>query len=285
MKGWPLAILACTGFLFLGGCLPYDAATQVIEPTSIPAATPVPSSTSTPAPDPPVSLPSPSLIPEIKPDFKVCSPLEGVPIGLLEERISNPFNPPPPGSDDPHQGVDLVDTGAGRMAREGLQVNSVLPGRVAAVIQGRFPYGNALLVETRLVSLPPEWLTGLSLPEQLITPSVNTTLTCPDTSLQPAWDREARSLYILYAHLGSPPALDAGDEIDCGQMVGTIGSSGNALNPHLHLEVRAGPAGARFASMSHYDTSASPDEMAAYCTWRVSGLFGLVDPLSLFSLH
>ena len=68
----------------------------------------------------------------------------------------------------------------------------------------------------------------------------------------------------------------------CGQVIGAIGESGNALNPHLHLEVRLGPAGVRFPGMAHYDSGASPDEMAAYCQWRVSGAFLTLDPLRLF---
>jgi murein DD-endopeptidase MepM/ murein hydrolase activator NlpD len=288
-------ILACLSFLFLVGCQPQGGATRTVEPALIQPATitPVPTIPSAPAlPQAPALTsiptsalpelpPSPSPIPEHKPDLKVCSPLEGVPIDLLEERISNPFNPPPPGSDDPHQGVDLSDTGAGGVAREGLQVNSVLPGKIAAVIQERFPYGNAVLVETSLDSLPPEWLRRLPLPGGEIT-STRTTLTCPEASFELAWDGEFSSLYFLYAHLQLPPAFQPGDEIACGQMVGLIGSSGNALNPHLHLELRAGPANARFASMAHYDPSASPDEMAAYCSWRVSGQFALLDPMSLF---
>ena len=57
--------------------------------------------------------------------------------------------------------------------------------------------------------------------------------------------------------------------------------SGNALNPHLHLEARVGPAGTRLDSMAHYDSSASPAEMAAYCLWRVSGAFQRINPLQL----
>lgn len=263
-----------------------EAANRTEEPAIIPTATalPAPTLTTTPTPALPASQPSPSPSVEAAPLLRVCSPLEGVPLTQLEELVTNPFNPPPPGSDDPHQGVDLAEIGVEGAAREGLQVNSVLPGRAAAVIEQRFPYGNALLVETRLDSLPPGWLSHMLISEPDGAVQVPSALTCPAPSQEPAWDEENLSLYILYAHLGTPPAFEPGDEIACGQMLGVIGSSGNALNPHLHLEVRAGPAGMRFASLAHYDPSASLDEMAAYCSWRVSGLFRLVDPLSLFSL-
>jgi len=73
-----------------------------------------------------------------------------------------------------------------------------------------------------------------------------------------------------------------GDAVACGQPLGTIGQSGNALNPHLHIEVRVGPAGARPGSLAHYTDSATLDEMAAYCAWRVSGLFAMTNPMLLF---
>jgi murein DD-endopeptidase MepM/ murein hydrolase activator NlpD len=80
-----------------------------------------------------------------------------------------------------------------------------------------------------------------------------------------------------------PMELQPGQAVTCGQTIGAIGSSGNALNPHLHLEVRAGPSRASFSSMAHYDNSASAEEMANYCAWRVSGIFQLIDPLRLLS--
>jgi hypothetical protein len=36
--------------------------------------------------------------------------------------------------------------------------------------------------------------------------------------------------------------------------------------------------------MAHYDNSATPAEMDQYCTWRVRGIFRLVDPLFLLGL-
>ena len=79
--------------------------------------------------------------------------------------------------------------------------------------------------------------------------------------------------------------MQLGDWLQCGWEIGTVGMSGNALNPHLHLEMRVGPAGARFNSMAHYISSASNEEMANYCAWRVSGQFQVVDPMLLFSIE
>ena len=196
--------------------------------------------------------------------------------------IVNPFNPPPEGSDDPHQGIDFAELyGAQRIAVSGMQVNAVLPGRVAAVVSDRFPYGNAILIETRLETLAEEALDIL--PTGAPTPQRKAALTCPEGIPEPAWDARHRSLYLLYAHMQQPPTLKIGEQVSCGQKIGTIGSSGNALNPHLHLEARLGPAGAEFASMAHYDTRATGEEMHNYCLWRISGHFQLTDPLTILA--
>ena len=216
---------------------------------------------------------------------QVCSPLEGVGINDLSSHIVNLFHPPRPGSDDPHQGVDLADLFPGSgVARAGLGVRAVLAGRVASVIHDRFPYGNAILIETPLEGIPAGWLTALQVPTPAPTTSVHSALTCPTPQTPQIWNLTQRSLYLIYAHMQQTPGLLPGEVVSCGEGLGVIGSSGNALNPHLHLEARVGPAGADFASMAHYDTSASAQEMRAYCEWRVSGLFQLIDPMHFFTL-
>lgn len=244
---------------------------------SLPAA--FPEATSSPAP----TTPSPAT-PTLPPSPRVCSPLEGVELNDLSNHIVNPFNPPKLGSDDPHQGVDLADLipGSG-VARAGLGVRAVLAGRVASVIRDRFPYGNAILIETPLEGIPLGWLDALQMPTPAPTLIARSALTCPTPQAPPTWNLARRSLYLLYAHMQQAPELPREITVSCGEVLGAVGSSGNALNPHLHLEARVGPAGANFASMAHYDTSASPEEMRAYCDWRVSGLFQLIDPMRLFA--
>ncbi len=212
--------------------------------------------------------------------FRVCSPLQGFSPADLPEAIANPYSPPPFGSDDPHQGIDLAQLQDG-IALSGLPVQALLEGRAVMVVKERFPYGNALLVETPLDALPSDWLELLDLPSVPATPQVRSALTCPTPEASPPWDFDQRSLYLLYAHLLEPPLLSPGDPVTCGQVIGAIGGSGNALNPHLHLEARIGPSGAHFSGMAHYDTAASPEEMAAYCQWRVSGSFVHINPLLL----
>ena len=244
-------------------------------PAAAPRATAVANASATP-----LATPEPAAAP----DLQLCSPLQGVAWAELPEMISNPFHPPRAGSDDPHQAVDFADIGVDGYALTGRGVQAVLQGRVAAVVLDRFPYGNAVLVETRVESLPAAWLEALNLPGPAPTLAVIPALTCP--AGEPwEYDPEKRSLYLLYAHLEAPPALEPGQEVGCGDLIGSVGMSGNALNPHLHLEVRVGPAGMRLESMAHYDTSATPQEMASYCEWRVSGLFQLVDPMLLWGME
>jgi murein DD-endopeptidase MepM/ murein hydrolase activator NlpD len=230
---------------------------------------------------PTVQLTATPTIPAAPP---VCSALDGIRIDDLASHIVNPFQPPPPGSDDPHQGVDLADLFPGSgVARAGRGVQAALAGRTASVIRNRFPYGNAILIETRLEDLPAAWLESLPVPTPGPTLPARSALTCPTPQVPVAWDLAQRSLYLLYAHMQQAPSLRPGEAVLCGENLGAIGSTGNALNPHLHLEARVGPAGADFSSMAHYTTSASSAEMRAYCDWRVSGLFQLIDPMRVFT--
>ena len=77
--------------------------------------------------------------------------------------------------------------------------------------------------------------------------------------------------------------MQTGDSTLCGQELGSIGQSGNALAPHLHLEIRTGPGGWQPTGLAHYTNDAGPEEMGNYCTWRVSGIFQTVDPLALLA--
>lgn len=235
----------------------------------------------TPLPTTPQTL-APTL--ELTPVLpQVCSPLAGVSFDRLADMIVNPYHPPKPGSDDPHQGVDLAQLSAPNgIALSGMVVQAVLPGKAAGLAADRFPYGNMLIIETPVDESLLGAIPGLTLPPplpELLPPGA---LTCPESTIKPAALNEPRSLYVLYAHMQNPVSVEIGDSIACGQQIGAIGSSGNALNPHLHVEARIGPSGQTFESMAHYDPSASNTEMAAYCTWRVSGVFQTIDPSCLW---
>jgi murein DD-endopeptidase MepM/ murein hydrolase activator NlpD len=207
----------------------------------------------------------------------VCSPLEGIALDGLAETIGNPFNPPSPGSDDPHQGIDLADRLAGsQVTLTGRGVLAVMDGLVAGIIQDRFPYGNAVILEVPLTESESDIL-GIGVPTPMAAPLLHPVLTCPQVDL-PYPPNAGRSLYFLYAHMSEISDLQPGQQVGCGEQVGRVGDSGNALNPHLHLEVRVGPSQSRFESIAHYDNRATPAEMGLYCLWRVSGIFQLLDP-------
>jgi murein DD-endopeptidase MepM/ murein hydrolase activator NlpD len=166
---------------------------------------------------------------------------------------------------------------------QGLPILSVLPGIVAAAVKDRPPYGNMIIIETPLESVPSGWNTTLQLPTLMPT-VMPPNLTCP---VQPAFtnlDVNQRSLYLLYAHMNQPTLLQPGQAVACGSPLGEVGTTGNSVNPHLHLEVRIGPSDARFDGMAHYIANATTLEMLNYCTWRVSGLFQMTDPMKLLSL-
>lgn len=225
----------------------------------------------------------------IDPEYIILSPLTGIPIEDLPSLISNKFSPPPPGSDNPHQGVDfsIVDPNS-NVAISGTEVRAAISGIVASVIKDRFPYGNAILIETRIDLISPLLIQNFVLPTPAPLQENHPILTCPliDENTHPeqnsGHDEENRSLYLLYAHLEEQVLFQPGDQIMAGQKLGTVGSSGNALNPHLHLELRVGSSGAKFPSIAHYDSSASLEEMSYYCLWRVSNAFQLLNPMILF---
>ncbi len=232
--------------------------------------------TSTATPLPPTATPIPYT--------SISSPLLNISLDELASVNTNPYDPPPVGFDEPHQGIDYSyyrfknDVMDDTDGIEGLEVLSVLDGTVSSVIFDRMPYGNAIIIETPLDLLPPEWLTSLSLPEISPTLVPDPRHNCPELVDNPEWDDTNRSLYIIYAHLLNSPQFSIGDKVSSGDVIGQVGNTGNSSNAHLHFEVRLGPGGASFSSMAKYDTRASVEEMANYCTWRISNRFQGIDP-------
>jgi murein DD-endopeptidase MepM/ murein hydrolase activator NlpD len=196
---------------------------------------------------------------EINPvPFQVCSPLEQVQIGDLSKIISAPYQPPPMGDDTRHQGVDFCYhrwNGTGPI--HGVIVQAVISGRVAASLKDTFPYGNLVIIETPIESIPQELTETLKLPPGL-------------------------SLYVLYAHLDGPAWVKLGQEVTLCQHVGLVGKSGNAAVPHLHLEIRTGTAGTIFTGLSRFTEHATSLEKENYLLWRTSGIFLHFDPMWLF---
>ena len=276
---------------WLMGCIPAPQNPPALSPTILPAETFlfVPSATilpatATPSPPTPTFTPhSPTLT--ATPRIEICSPLQGIGLDELPQMVTNPFDPPRPGEDDGHQGVDLAFYRHGNLVGMlGLPILSVLPGTVAATIKDRPVYGNMLIIETPLDFVPSAWDVTLQLPALVptVTPPI---LTCPKQAAFTNLDVNRRSLYLLYAHMNQPTTLKLGQAVACGNPLGEVGTTGFSVNPHLHLEVRVGPAGARFYGMAHYIGDATKQEMLNYCAWRVSGLFQMTDPMKLLSLR
>ena len=200
---------------------------------------------------------SPTRLPATQPVFVICSPLSIHPLEELPEIISDPYHPPPPGKEERHQGVDFSYYRRGeRLSIRGVGVQSVLSGSVAMALAETFPYGNVIIVETPQELLPVDLAHYLGI-------------------------NPGEALYVLYAHLENPPEVESGQQVTACQPLGAVGMSGNAGVPHLHIETRIGPAGARFSGMRFYDTLATQQERDNYLLWRTSGVYRHFNPMDL----
>ncbi|MCJ7701439.1 MAG: M23 family metallopeptidase, partial [Anaerolineales bacterium] len=246
----------------LAGCSQKETALVVTEVNPTQTITPI--LTLSPSPtrateNPATATPTQDKTPPKFPVFSLCSPLEEHDLSSLPGIVSSPYDPPPAAKDDRHQGVDFAYFNqGGRKSIDGEGVRAILPGRVAARVEDRLPYGNMILLETPGAYLPAEVISGLGM-------------------------GSGESVYHLYAHLLTGPTPDLGDWVACGSPLGQVGASGyNIPVAHLHLETRIGPAGTQFGVMAYYDTLAAAEEMANYELWRMSPIVRHFDPMRLF---
>src|SRR6185436_16894860 len=54
-------------------------------------------------------------------------------------------------------------------------------------------------------------------------------------------DGKATKLDTFYAHMAEPSPLEAGDRVRTGQVIGSVGQTGNATGCHLHFEIWSAP--------------------------------------------
>ena len=270
--------------LIITGCSPIVLSTAAEEPQIIPTAmlTPV-SNTATLAPT--LSL-TPTLFPTADPVsfFKVSSPLEDIQLDELQSIISEPYFQTGPELDDGHHGTDFAFYDFGKLTTiVGLPIHSVINGKVAGIINKKKPYGNLIIIETRMESIPPELLILLSPPLQETPYPYNPRMQFCTSMKGETWTVKPESIYLLYGHMLESSPLNVGDIVSSGQTIGKVGNTGMSGNAHLHLEMRWGPGGTEFASMNYYDTAATPEENINYCIWRISGKFARIDPMAFFN--
>jgi murein DD-endopeptidase MepM/ murein hydrolase activator NlpD len=260
-------LLVLLMLLFLAACQSASAA---------PVA--APSSTAAPASDAP--LPPPSATPTVSlstatesppaeptatqvPQPVLCSPLKDHDVYKLRTYVSNAYaTPATSNKEEGHHGVDFAyyyKDGDGAPIL-GAEVQAIAPGRIAAVMVDKLPYGNMVMIETPYEKLAPELIAYFDIG--------------PDTSF-----------YHLYAHMLNPPEWNVGDLVNCGQTIGQVGNTGFSGNEHLHLETRTGPAYYDFSGgLAYYSTAASDVERANYEYWRSSGTFVQFDPIPFFEV-
>jgi murein DD-endopeptidase MepM/ murein hydrolase activator NlpD len=202
---------------------------------------------------------TPTNIPTAVAGFSICAPLKDIIRDDLPRLISDGYNPPPrTRPDDRHHGVDFAYyhwKGGGPIA--GTPIQSVLAGRVAMALEGTFPYGNVVIVETSGDAIPEEIHTALNI-------------------------STGQSLYLLYAHMEeSSLQVAPGDLVTACQVIGAVGRTGNTEAYHLHLETRLGLSGTTFEGMSAFTDEATDDEKRNYRLWRISGKYQHFDPMRL----
>ena len=162
----------CLIVLLVSGCASSANAPTLAVETALPAAT---ASLPTAIPSPPAPLPTAAdLLSNSTPwvptqtahsVIQVCTPLQDVDLEELPGLVSNPYHPPAAGSDDPHHGVDLSILSPGTdIALAGHTVQAAMAGQAAMILHDRFPYGNAVLVETPLDGVPAAWLQEAQIP-------------------------------------------------------------------------------------------------------------------------
>ncbi len=258
-------ILLLAAALILAACQSASAAAP--PPTAAPiTSTPLPPPSATPTvPPQPTATELPTVAPSATPVPQpvLCSPLKDHDIYKLRTYVSNSYaTPATSNKEEGHHGADFAyyyKDGNGTPIL-GAEIQAIAPGKIAAVMVDKLPYGNMVMIETPYEILAPELIAYFNIG--------------PETSF-----------YHLYAHMLNPPEWNVGDLVDCGQTIGQVGNTGFSGNEHLHLETRTGPANYDFSGgLAYYSTAASDVERANYEYWRSSGTFTHFDPIPFFEV-
>ena len=271
-------LIAC--ILFSPGCVP-----EILEPPTSNSDLESPTFTIQPIF---TSEPSDTSVPPTETPYmqtQICSPLMGESLSELPEIITQLFKMPRASQDDGHHGVDFAFYRRKELLSiDDLPILSVMDGEVVTVINDKYPYGNAIIIETPLDSISPILLEQLNLPSTQPTVVPDPKFNWIPGELPFQLSKTSRSLYIVYAHLKYPADINVGDKVSCGQHIGRVGNTGDSSNPHLHFETRVGPSGARINSMAYYTAQSTQSERYNYIVWRISNMFQLFDPMVLLSI-
>jgi murein DD-endopeptidase MepM/ murein hydrolase activator NlpD len=268
---------------FITGCSNHASAIATL--------TLIPSDTNTPLPPTETATPTAASVPLID---EVCSPLRGIALDDLWLITSNayffkyPFSEGSPNEKN-HPGIDLgfyttanipSYTGQELHTDDDFPIQAILPGKIVETVNNRFPYGNMVLIETRVDALTPEFQNQLRLPEPYSREVLELRFPCDKDQPAISWSQDSKSIYVLYAHMKDPSTLQPGDQVQFGQVIGGIGATGNSSESieHLHLEIRIGPSDAEFGFIASYDAAATTEERYNYCIWALSQEFQSIDP-------
>jgi len=265
--------------LFLAGCSRVAGSKSPTLPTT----TETDSPTLAPTISPTATATIPSLTPTTELISQVCSPIHGIDFSELPQIQSFEYKSPDPYRESGHPAIDFgLYHFKDYPFFPNFPVDSIITGKAVLVQQDINPYGNMILIETPLNSMDESLLASIIQPAPLPPSIYSLDERCPVSGPEITWNKENRSLYVLYAHLLEKPDYAPGDLISCGQSIGTAGKSGHAAEEHLHLEIRIGPSNASFSSIAAQGpANITPAQRYNYCIWALSGVFQAVDPAVL----
>lgn len=266
--------------VLLSACRPTAAASTSIAATETPQ--PIATSAPTATASPTATEVPPTATPTSEP-FTVCSPLEEETFDSLSLILVQGITLPAHfGQDFGHPGLDFAYfQREDRSSIQGIEIYAILSGKVALTLADNYPYGYTIMIETPLTDLPGDLQASLMENYVDVPDEVVYQYNCPDVPT-PTLTGEY-SVYHLYAHMEATPVFEMGDPVNCGQLLGTVGSTGWSSNPHLHLETRIGPSGLDIDTMAHYEATATEEQINNYCLWRSSGYYQGVDPYEIFN--
>ena len=247
-------------------------------PTASATFLPTDTATVVPTPDP-----TPTALPLIT---GISSPLQGIELSDLRLITSYAYSFKYPFSEGPdndknHPAVDLSFYQFKQFTTViGHPIQAILPGKVVAITDNRYPYGNSIMIETPLDRLSPELIAQMKIDSPYSDEEIKAQSPCQPDQTRIPWSQTAQSVYALYAHMQSASPFRPGDEVNSGEVIGAVGASGHAVagNEHLHLEVRVGPANAKFGTISDYLSTSTDEERYNYCIWALSEIFLPINP-------